>query len=561
MGTSSDDMAGVRPLVMTALLLIAQAHAVNVRIAINGDDGHGILVPLPSAAASVQQLVQALTSPLAPGSPPGAYERGGSNPFFVSERAIVFAANRGNLNASAMVAVLREGERLYVVPDNQQFMHPTLSLGEARELAVNGANGEPIMVTSLARSPRVLHIRNLISEEEMDHLREAAAPELQRSTMGLRENQNTNGEEIAPLKDNTRTSLNAWISGNPEQTELQKRCFRALATQTKVGEYDNRYADGFQVLRYQKAQLYNTHMDYFATKPTSSFNFVTANGGSNRYATVFIYLSTPELGGQTYFHKATHSRPAHYQLTPAVPVSNHTLTQALDNSTTMAADTWQRRLAEQCFNGKGLSVYPRRGDAVVFYSQNPDLSEDKMSEHAGCPVLQGEKWAANLWLWNKPKQGESQADKPPDPLVKMSLQFTAAEGIECLVYWVKHADLDAGLARIFKKTGVIRSTTEFVTQTFHSHIFEFYVHAQGNQSKTDGQGAGFVGSVVADLRLGEKQQWECGLSGLHQVVEDEQTAETAETTAPEPSPMGRLQQHQEQQEQSESAETGSRGEL
>ena len=135
----------------------------------------------------------------------------------------------------------------------------------------------------------------------------------------------------------------------------------------------------------------------------------------------------------------------------------------------------------------------------------------------------------------------------------MSLQFTAAPGTECRVYWVRHADLEHGLTRMFKKTGVITSTSKFVTQTFHSHIFEFYAEAGGNQSKTDGQGAGFVGSVVADLRLGEKQQWECTLSGLHQVVE--QTAETDETAAPEPSPMGRLQQHEEEQEQFESVET------
>ena len=28
-----------------------------------------------------------------------------------------------------------------------------------------------------------------------------------------------------------------------------------------------------------------------------------------------------------------------------------------------------------------------------------------MSQHAGCPVLQGEKWAANLWVWNGPRHG------------------------------------------------------------------------------------------------------------------------------------------------------------
>eukprot|EP01046_Picozoa_sp_COSAG06_P088351 COSAG06_NODE_34775_length_469_cov_1.583784_1_plen_52_part_01 len=28
---------------------------------------------------------------------------------------------------------------------------------------------------------------------------------------------------------------------------------------------------------------------------------------------------------------------------------------------------------------------------------------DQMSLHGGCPVLAGEKWAANKWVWNSPK--------------------------------------------------------------------------------------------------------------------------------------------------------------
>jgi hypothetical protein len=28
-----------------------------------------------------------------------------------------------------------------------------------------------------------------------------------------------------------------------------------------------------------------------------------------------------------------------------------------------------------------------------------------MSLHGGCPVLKGDKWAANLWVWNTPREG------------------------------------------------------------------------------------------------------------------------------------------------------------
>jgi hypothetical protein len=39
-----------------------------------------------------------------------------------------------------------------------------------------------------------------------------------------------------------------------------------------------------------------------------------------------------------------------------------------------------------------------QGDAILFYSQHPSGLMDPMSQHGGCPVLDGTKWAANLWV-------------------------------------------------------------------------------------------------------------------------------------------------------------------
>ena len=30
---------------------------------------------------------------------------------------------------------------------------------------------------------------------------------------------------------------------------------------------------------------------------------------------------------------------------------------------------------------------------------------DDMALHGGCPVIEGTKWAANLWVWNGPRYG------------------------------------------------------------------------------------------------------------------------------------------------------------
>lgn len=46
---------------------------------------------------------------------------------------------------------------------------------------------------------------------------------------------------------------------------------------------------------------------------------------------------------------------------------------------------------------------PRQGDAVLFYSLNPDLSVDPRAMHGACPVKgTSEKWVMTKWLHDKP---------------------------------------------------------------------------------------------------------------------------------------------------------------
>ena len=51
-----------------------------------------------------------------------------------------------------------------------------------------------------------------------------------------------------------------------------------------------------------------------------------------------------------------------------------------------------------------LAVKPKRGRAVLFYSQHPNGVHDEFAMHGACPILNGTKWAANLWVWNAPRQ-------------------------------------------------------------------------------------------------------------------------------------------------------------
>jgi hypothetical protein len=43
-----------------------------------------------------------------------------------------------------------------------------------------------------------------------------------------------------------------------------------------------------------------------------------------------------------------------------------------------------------------LAVQPKAGEAILFYSQNPDGTTDELSRHGACPVLVGDKWAGRF---------------------------------------------------------------------------------------------------------------------------------------------------------------------
>ena len=66
-------------------------------------------------------------------------------------------------------------------------------------------------------------------------------------------------------------------------------------------------------------------------------------------------------------------------------------------------NSWQRKMVADCRTM--FTVKPKKAEAILFYSQNPDGTTDKMSIHGGCPVIKGMNWAANLWVWNGPRNG------------------------------------------------------------------------------------------------------------------------------------------------------------
>jgi prolyl 4-hydroxylase len=248
-----------------------------------------------------------------------------------------------------------------------------------------------IEVEVLSLDPRVYELVNFFDLREADALIEKALNDtsethgLHRSTTGA-----TNGQVFSK-----RTSDNAWDVNGMTAKRVKRRCFEVLG----FDQFYESHADGLQILRYQNTQAYTTHDDYLDNSARENYDYDTAGVGGNRFATVLMYLSTPELGGETMFKN---QYPIGTLEQDRIPLSRALADlRETEAGALLKQGSWEEELTAYCRSR--LAVKPSKGRAVLFYSQHPNGAQDHMAYHGACPVLQGTKWAANLWVWSAPR--------------------------------------------------------------------------------------------------------------------------------------------------------------
>lgn len=288
------------------------------------------------------------------------------------------------------------GEAYYVLQKDMLWVWPSVDYGhkvsfEMDDVEPGQGQAEKVEIETLKFSPRIFFIHNLLGKEEADFILNEVKDKMQVSTVG----------SVKPQVDSGRTSENTWLRNET----IIKRVYKVLRLPYSPGS-----VDGLQVVRYGPGKFYNEHQDYLEPSNASPDNsMVHATGGTNRFATVFFYLNDDLEGGQTGFSKAdplTDDQLSKIspELVPAL--SSHKLGFNKSHFESVLGRTYgkETRMIDICHNK--FSVRPKRLGAVLFYNMKPSLEFDGMTLHSGCPVIDGIKYGANLWVWSGNKAGK-----------------------------------------------------------------------------------------------------------------------------------------------------------
>ncbi|XP_074349129.1 putative prolyl 4-hydroxylase 6 isoform X2 [Apium graveolens] len=223
--------------------------------------------------------------------------------------------------------------------------------GSALEMISGGvfsATFDPTRVIQLSWRPRAFLYKNFLTDEECDHLILLAKDKLEKSMVA----DNDSGESIA---SDVRTSSGMFLM--KAQDEVVSGIESRIAAWTFLPVENG---EAMQVLHYEHGEKYEPHYDFFRDKANQEL-------GGHRVATVLMYLSNVERGGETVFPRSEED------------------TKTKDDSMSDCAKN-------------GYSVKPQKGDALLFFSLHPDARTDSLSLHGSCPVIEGEKWSATKWI-------------------------------------------------------------------------------------------------------------------------------------------------------------------
>ncbi|XP_076615173.1 prolyl 4-hydroxylase subunit alpha-1-like isoform X3 [Chaetodon auriga] len=205
--------------------------------------------------------------------------------------------------------------------------------------------------------PHIVRYHNIVSDKEMEKVKELAKPRLRRATIsnpvtGVLETAHYRiSKRRATVHDpqtgklttaHYRVSKSAWLGAfeHPVVDKINQRI-------EDLTGLDVTTAEDLQVANYGVGGQYEPHFDFGRKDEPDAFEEL---GTGNRIATWLLYMSDVQAGGATVFTDV------------------------------------------------GASVWPKKGTAVFWYNLHASGEGDYRTRHAACPVLVGNKWVSNKWI-------------------------------------------------------------------------------------------------------------------------------------------------------------------
>ena len=204
----------------------------------------------------------------------------------------------------------------------------------------------------ISTEPKVFVIKDFLSDFEVDTITKEASTLLKKSEVG---SESYGGAEYDLVQ---RSSTSCWLprATNPITESIYCRAADILGI-AREKMCEKSHAESMQVVHYDTNQSFNCHYD-----------FTIDNEPTSRFLTLLLYLNDQfdnDSGGETAFPKST--------------------------SANLGLKDDEKNI--------GFKVHAGKGSAILFYNQLSDGNGDYLSLHSGLPVLKGEKWAANIWVW------------------------------------------------------------------------------------------------------------------------------------------------------------------
>jgi prolyl 4-hydroxylase len=251
---------------------------------------------------------------------------------------------------------------VFLVLEGGVYVRPGVRIGHVQQ--VTAEDGRVLEVVTQSLTPLIFSIKDFLTADDCSHVIEKASGMMFNSPVV------TMDKDLGKDAKEWRTSRQAWLESDltPTISAMTDRVARLVSCPPE-------YQESLQVLSYGLRQKYDVHLDafdpqFYQQKP--DFLKRIDQGHRNRLATAFWYMTDVEEGGETIF--------------PRFGGSPHPGCNNVD-------ELQAKRV--------GLLVPPAKGKIIIFYNMLPNGEIDHMSLHGGCPVLKGEKWAANKWIWNQ----------------------------------------------------------------------------------------------------------------------------------------------------------------